>query len=330
MEIKDRVYGSITINEPVLLELINSKPLQRLKGINQAGASQYAIANKTVTRYEHSLGVMLLLRKLSASLEEQIAGLLHDTPHTAFSHVIDFVFKSEDHDFHEKFHEKIIMNSEVPAILEKNGFIVSRLFEEKNFPLLERTLPDLCADRIDYSLRDMVAKDGYEEKITIYLQHFILFQNEIIIDDRFIARRYAEDYLKMDEAVWSHPLEIALFQILADAIRIALQKGILVEEDLFSHDAFVYEKLKDSKDREIRKKLSLLSPKLAIADDPKDYDFYAKNKLRYINPKCYAGESIKRVSEIFPDFQELLNRHNKWVERGNYIKIISPKRDKMV
>jgi HD superfamily phosphohydrolase len=34
---------------------------------------------------------MLLVRRLGASLEEQIAALLHDVSHTAFSHVIDSV-----------------------------------------------------------------------------------------------------------------------------------------------------------------------------------------------------------------------------------------------
>ena len=118
MNINDKVYGEITIDEPVLLELIQSKPIQRLKGINQAGASQYALKHKTISRYEHSVGVMILLKKLNASVEEQIAGLLHDIPHTAFSHVIDFAFKDTDHkhEFHEKFHEQIILQSEMKTI----------------------------------------------------------------------------------------------------------------------------------------------------------------------------------------------------------------------
>jgi len=157
MIINDRIYGSIEITEPVLIELINSKPLQRLKGINQAGASKYVLPEKILTRYEHSVGVMVLLRKLGASLEEQIAGLMHDIPHTAFSHVIDFVFQDENHEFHEKFHASIIKNSEIPAILKKHGFSLKRLLDEHNFKLLERKIPGLCADRIDYTLRDMTA-----------------------------------------------------------------------------------------------------------------------------------------------------------------------------
>ena len=111
MLIKDIVYGDVEIDEPVLIELINSDALQRLKHINQAGASKY-IMPKPVTRFEHCVGAMILLKRLGASLEEQIAGLLHDVPHTAFSHVIDFVFKTckldyldKNHNYHEKHHE---------------------------------------------------------------------------------------------------------------------------------------------------------------------------------------------------------------------------------
>jgi HD superfamily phosphohydrolase len=36
MYYKDTIYGSYKIQEPVILELINSPAMQRLKGIDQA------------------------------------------------------------------------------------------------------------------------------------------------------------------------------------------------------------------------------------------------------------------------------------------------------
>ena len=36
MKYTDRVYGNFEIEEPVILELINSKTIQRLKDIDQA------------------------------------------------------------------------------------------------------------------------------------------------------------------------------------------------------------------------------------------------------------------------------------------------------
>ena len=55
-----------------------------------------------MTRFEHSLGVFALLRRLRAPRREQVAGLLHDISHTAFSHAVDFVFTSEEQDHHEQ------------------------------------------------------------------------------------------------------------------------------------------------------------------------------------------------------------------------------------
>lgn len=324
ININDRVYGKNKIQEPILIELINSKPIQRLKGINQAGASQYAIEGKTVTRYEHSLGVMILLKKLGASVEEQIAGLLHDIPHTAFSHVIDFVFKNTNHEFHEKFHEEIILQSEIPTILKKFNFDIGRILDEHNFPLLEKPLPDLCADRIDYTLRDMVASEGFSNKINSYISSFIVHNNEIIINEKLIAKDFSEDYLRMDEEKWSHPLEVALFQILADAIKIALKEKILTEKDLFEDDLFVYTKLEKSGNQLILKKLDMLSPNLKIIDDPNDFHFHSRNKLRYINPKFLnSNGTINRVTDKFIDFSDKIVKHKEWIEKGNFVKIVS-------
>src|SRR3990167_3900982 len=91
MLIKDRVYGNFQINEPVILELLKSKLVLRLKGISQFGVPDKYHYIKGFSRYEHSVGVMILLRILGASLEEQVAGLLHDVSHTAFSHIVDWV-----------------------------------------------------------------------------------------------------------------------------------------------------------------------------------------------------------------------------------------------
>ena len=41
--------------------------------------------------------------------------------------------------------------SEIPNILERYGFNLDYILDDKNFPLKERSLPDLCADRIDYA-----------------------------------------------------------------------------------------------------------------------------------------------------------------------------------
>jgi len=68
MIITDLVYGMCEVDSPVLIDLISSKPIQRLKGVAQCGPTILVMPEKFI-RYEHSVGVMLLLRSLNASLE---------------------------------------------------------------------------------------------------------------------------------------------------------------------------------------------------------------------------------------------------------------------
>jgi hypothetical protein len=321
MIISDRVYGEFEIKEPVIIELIKSKPIQRLKGISQSGSSKYAMY-KPVTRYEHSVGVMILLRILSAGIEEQIAGLLHDIPHTAFSHTIDYVFKNKDHDYHERFHEKLVMESEIPSILKKHNFDVKRILDDKNFPLLERKIPDLCADRIDYTFRDWVSV--FDDKVPKeLLKHLIVHKNEIIFDNAKAAKKFSEIYLDRDDASWSNPKEMAMFEVTAQAIKLALEKGMLTEGDLFKDDDFVFNKLKNSGIAEITQKVNMLNPKFEIKEDSKDYDFHIVNKLRWVDPKFIENGELLKVSEKYSEIKERLKKHEKKVLAGHYIKVIS-------
>ena len=158
MKYIDRVYGNFEINEPVILELINSKALQRLKEIDQSGYFEpYVPKGSAYSRFEHSIGVYLLLKMYGSPIEEQIAGLIHDVSHSAFSHCIDYVLdagsqKKQNHQ--DNVFDDFVKKSDIPVILKKHNLDLAYILEDLNFPLKERDLPDLCADRIDYSLKD--------------------------------------------------------------------------------------------------------------------------------------------------------------------------------
>lgn len=89
----DRIYGVLNVEEPVFAEIIAAPTFQRLQGINMGPwvpcRPFYSIP---VSRYHHSIGVFMLLRRHGAPLAEQIAGLIHDVSHTAFSHLSDRLF----------------------------------------------------------------------------------------------------------------------------------------------------------------------------------------------------------------------------------------------
>ncbi len=134
MIISDSVYGKIKIESPVLLELIKSEPIQRLKGISQFGIPEEFYYLKNFSRYEHSIGVMILLKKLGADEKEQIAGLLHDVSHTAFSHVIDWVVGDGlTEDYQDKQHKKFIQSSSLTKILKKFHDMKNLVFWKERF-----------------------------------------------------------------------------------------------------------------------------------------------------------------------------------------------------
>ncbi|EEM42990.1 Metal-dependent phosphohydrolase [Bacillus thuringiensis serovar sotto str. T04001] len=193
MIISDVLYGEFEVDQ-VVEELILSKSVQRLKGIHQAGASYLMNEKWNVTRFEHSVGVMLLVKKLGGSAEEQIAGLLHDVSHTAFSHVIDYVFDNKDESYHEEIFSSVVKNSEIPAILAKHGYNYEDiLLDDSKWTLLERSAPELCADRVDYTLRDMYTY-GYIslEEVHSFLEDVIAVEKKMVLQSIEMAEWFTE------------------------------------------------------------------------------------------------------------------------------------------
>ena len=74
MIIKDPIYGKSEIRDSVLLELIKSRPVQRLRWISQQGVIN------AYSRYEHSVGVMLLLRRYGAGSRSRPPGSCMTSP----------------------------------------------------------------------------------------------------------------------------------------------------------------------------------------------------------------------------------------------------------
>lgn len=209
MIILDVIYGEFKVDK-VLEELILSKPVQRLKGVHQAGASYLMNEKWNVTRFDHSVGAMLLIKKLGGSVEEQIAGLLHDVSHTAFSHVIDYVFDNENESYHEEIFSSVVKNSEIPAILSKHGYNYEDiLLDDSKWTLLEKSAPELCADRVDYTLRDMYTY-GYIslEEVHSFLEDLIEVDGKMVLQNIEIAEWFTKTYYKEIIDFFMKPMNI--------------------------------------------------------------------------------------------------------------------------
>ncbi len=322
MRIQDKVYGEMEVTEPLLIELIHSKPVQRMKGIMQGGACFYVDPAHDGSRYEHCVGVMLLLQKFGASLEEQAAGLLHDVGHTAFSHVIDVVFREYNHNYDDAHLEQVIRESEIPKTLSQHNINWKRMAEKHHYSLLEQPSPALCGDRIDYTLRDSIRRtDG--KQIKYWIDNLVTHNNAFAFRDVKSAHSFALHYIHMDQTYWTEPQKEASFQILAAAIREALEKKILSEKDLYLTDMQVMQKLKQAPNEKIQQCLKMLTPNLRVAVNPTTYDYMAYPKRRWVDPPVLTNGTTSPLSQLEPAIIPLLNQQKNKNNQATPIQILS-------
>jgi uncharacterized protein len=245
--------------------------------------------------------------------------LLHDVPHFAFSHVVDFVFENEKHEYHELFHEHVIANSEIPQILKKYH-IPKTMVHPEEFKLLERNLPDLCADRIDYAFRDYLIWKRDYESIQAKIGGLTVYQGEFVFNNQNAAEAFAVDYIKQDKEVWANPREVASYIILAQALHHALERKMITHEDLFTDDETVMNMLKIRGDAFVQKKLSFLTPDFRVEEATHDHHhLYIKTKVRAVDPKILIGKKIIFLSKISTRFKKLYAEHFREGDKGKYV-----------
>lgn len=94
--IHDPVHGSMSLSG-IVLDLIDTAEIQRLRGIRQLGLANVAFPGANHSRFEHALGVAYLAEKISTKLNLserdrnllQSAAVLHDVGHAPYSHTME-------------------------------------------------------------------------------------------------------------------------------------------------------------------------------------------------------------------------------------------------
>ncbi len=166
---RDAIHNYIYVDQPLILELIDTPEMQRLKRIKQLGGVHQVYQSAEHSRFTHSLGVYhVVLKMINDTILKDVlsdydkltvmcAALLHDIGHGPFSHCFEEVFKSS----HEEYTIRIINgHSQVHQVLESfhQGFSkqVSSIItkEHPNKILVQMVSSQLDCDRMDYLLRD--------------------------------------------------------------------------------------------------------------------------------------------------------------------------------
>ncbi len=320
VEISDRVYGKEEITEPVLLELMRTGAMQRLKGISQYGMPDDYYHRKGFSRYEHSVGVLILLRRLGADLKEQVAGLLHDVSHTAFSHVVDWVVGDPSvEDYQDNLLLETLKQDELSSLLKKYDFDLYEIADLEIFSLLEQPAPKLCADRIDYVLREVALEGDSVEEIVDDLRYY---NGEIVFNSLELAEKFGLLYSLCQKDHWAGDQAKARYHVLSYLLKQAFDRGILSVEDLHRRqDKDILSFLHEVDHEGIKEGLKLLQDGLTVRSASSDEGVLIKKKFRYIDPDVIVEGDVRPLSALSHSYSELLKNDRKRNEQEEYVTI---------
>jgi len=323
MRYHDKVYGNFNITEPIILELLNSPALKRLKDIDQGGYGPLCVRPYTEpgqfghNRLTHSIGVYLLLKKYNTPIQEQIAGLTHDVSHSAFSHCIDYVLETgngKEQNHQDNSHDNFVKITDIPKIFKKYKVNLEYILNDKNFPLKEKLLPDLCADRIDYSLREAVIFNEISSaEARNILNNLTVKNNRWVFNNFKTAKKFAQLFYKLNKIYFCGLPTAIMFRTVGDCLKYALQKKYIRFDDLYTTDKIVIAKIKKylKKDEYLNLLWQRMNGKIKAKQNRKNYDAHIFCKSRIVDPLFINKGKITRFSEVELKWSKIVKQELK-------------------
>jgi HD superfamily phosphohydrolase len=207
--INDPVYGFISIDHPLLFEVIAHPYYQRLRRIHQMAFAQLVYPGAVHSRLHHSLGAYHLIcnalnelksKGVSISPEEElgakIAILLHDVGHGPYSHALENRLLRGVH--HEQLSILIMryLNEVLEGRLETAIDIFTNNYHK---PFLHQLVSgQLDVDRMDYLSRDsfftgvsegVIGYDRILKMLTVHHGDLMVEEKAIYSIEKFLVSR---------------------------------------------------------------------------------------------------------------------------------------------
>ncbi len=255
--INDPVYGFITIDHPLLLDIIAHPYYQRLRRIYQMAFAHLVYPGAVHSRLHHSLGAYHLMcnalqelkgKGVDISPEEElgakIAILLHDIGHGPYSHTLEHELIKDVH--HETISLQImqLLNQEFGGQLETAIAIFTNKYPK---PFLHQLVSgQLDVDRMDYLSRDsfftgvsegVIAYDRILKMLAVHDGNLVVEEKAIYSIEKFLVSRRL-----MYWQVYLHKTVVCAEMMLVHIIRRAkelIEKGASVKAATPALDFFL-------------------------------------------------------------------------------------------
>jgi HD superfamily phosphohydrolase len=251
-KIYDPIHGFIEIKQH-LLKIIDTQEFQRLRDLKQLGATHYVFPSATHTRFEHSIGVSFLARRLMTNLKKtqpslniterqielvEMAALLHDVGHGPFSHLWDnyVIFKNEEkHEERSCVIFSVMIEKYQLEISEEERQLVCEMIDpsEENerhwmFQIVANKRCQLDVDKIDYIQRD-----------SMYLGNGMKCEFDRLITEARVVKTIDGTF----ELGWFHRLNYEIFSLFTNRYR--LHKLVYNHHAVKSYEYLILDILKN-------------------------------------------------------------------------------------
>ena len=306
------VFGFYCPEVPAFIEeFANTPAMQRLKDVGMNCGCEYTNFPlyrriQPHSRYTHSIGTGLITWHFSHDVRASVAALLHDIATPAFSHTVDFL--NGDYIRQESTEERteaVIRNSaEICALLRMYGLGIDDVSDYHRYPIADNDSPRLSADRLEYSLSNMV---NYgicsEERARSYYDDLFAAENEegkpeLTFKTAELAEEFAFNAVKCSR-IYVAPEDRYSMQSLSEILSDAIACGIITRGDLYEDEQTVISLMRKNPDIWARwehfRKLSSMVPAENNLQGLRVIDA----KRRFIDPLAFGRGRVRAWSPAY-------------------------------
>lgn len=304
---------------PFLSQLAAAAPMQRLRQVGMNCGCEYTSFPRfhrlpSYSRYDHSLGVGLIVWHFTGDAAQAAAGLLHDVATPVFAHTVDFLHG--DHLQQEATEGPtaalISTSEEIRTVLNTHGIAVEDVWDYHRYPLADNDPPGLSADRLEYTLGNLV-NYGFAssaQAAALYAD-LTVGENEQGVPELMFstperAAEFALASLKTSRVYVADEDRFSM-ELLSRLLRPALERGTLTPEDLQTTEPEVIARLEsDRVCAPMWAAFRACSQVRSMPDRPAQGQWLqVPAKLRCIDPLC---RGLGRVSAWHPGFSRELKQ----------------------
>ncbi len=314
LSVQDPIYGTIEIPEQ-FIQIIESEEFKRLSLIHQNGIDYLVDSRRCTTRFQHSIGVMNLVKILGGDISQQLSGLLHDISHTAFSHLIDQVFELKEQNYHDRIRSDYLKKSNLIKLFEELNISKEMMLREDHFSIVKAKGPDLSADRIDYLLRELLNVNliSREEAQSI-IQNLSVNDDVIMCKNIEAAKFVFNKFIELNKTVFFNPDYEAANIVFKYIINGLIEKGKMQEKDFMKSEEYIINLIQKSEYKEL---LSSISDQFEHKIVAEENGFFVNRKLRFVDPRV-ASHRGKRLTELDDRSQRLLEQYKQQPTKIHY------------